>query len=68
MQYIFRGLVIIDYDEINKQITMPKQDGMYNFDLAKFITEDYMLLAKFFENCYLHNKYDNVELTDIVVD
>ena len=72
MKYIFRGLVILDYNEETKQVEAPMYNDvptLANFNHCKFIADDYVQLADFFNTAYAHaTDVPNVDLTDIEVD
>ena len=72
MKYIFRGLVILHYNEETKQVEAPMHDdvqGLANFNHCKFIPEDYVYMADFFNVAYAHaTDVPNVDLTDIEVN
>lgn len=60
MKYYFRGLLILEYD--------PKMDKtiMYNeFNVCKFINDDYRLLAEFFEKIRKY-RMKEIELADLI--
>jgi len=68
MQYIFRGLVILNYNEEFKDLTLPMHedyDGLPNFNMCKFITEDYKYLADFFDTIHRHQLGEDVVLEDV---
>ena len=57
MKYIFRGIVVFDYDPTTKETTVPNdQDAGINnnFNFCKFIPEDYDLMADFFQMAHAH--------------
>ena len=57
MKYIFRGLVILNYDPKTKSVTCPEQEPHgNNFNFCNFIPEDYANISEFFEMAYLHSK------------
>lgn len=67
MKYTFRGLVILDYNEEYKDLTLPihEEYGLPNFNMCKFITEDYKLLANFFDTIHRHQLGEDVVLEDV---
>jgi len=77
MKYIFRGLVIFDYNPKTKQIDAPNKFEelphttkylIANFNMCKFIPEDYVYMADFFTRAYAHaTGAEDVDLTDIEV-
>jgi hypothetical protein len=70
MKYIFRGVVVFEYDPHDKYEKV-KQGSVHGqipaFDYCKMIPEDYRLLAQFFNRVYRHTQGENVELEDIEV-
>ena len=57
MKYIFRGVVVFDYNPKTKQIKIPDTEGIgNNFNFCKFIPKDYKLISEFFNMIYLHAK------------
>ena len=72
MKYIFRGLVLFEYNPETKQIEAPMHDAidtLANFNHCKFIPDDYVQLADFFNTAYAHaTDFPNVDLQDIVVN
>jgi predicted RNA-binding protein len=71
MKYIFRGIVVFEYDP-NAKYDKVKQgkhlDTIPAFDHCSMINEDYQLLGEFFNIVYRHTQGEDVELKDIVVD
>ena len=67
MRYIFRGLVILEYHPLTKELTAPAVDGFANINMCKFITEDYELLAQYFNTIHMHSLGNDVKLEDIEV-
>jgi hypothetical protein len=77
MKYIFRGVVVFDYDPILKQMKVPNrlplEGGGYhnnNFNHCMFIADDYALIAQFFHQAHLHatGQIGNDDLKDITVN
>jgi hypothetical protein len=72
MKYIYRGLVIVNYDEDTKQLEFPTDDGIVNITHVRLLTEDTKLLEVFFHNAYLHQMGGAyaaaADLTDTVVN
>lgn len=70
MKYIFRGIVVFEYDSETEQMTAPYDEvECGNFNFCRFIPEDYFLLAKFFETAGKHAAgQPDVELKDIEVN
>jgi len=54
MKYIFRGVVVFDYDPKTKQMTAPDKDGE-GFNFCRWVPEDYLLMSKFFHLCHEHS-------------
>lgn len=67
MKYIFRGLVVFEYQPEKKEVVLVKDNGMANWDMCQFITEDWKLLSKFFETVHRHRSGEQIELKDIEV-
>jgi hypothetical protein len=77
MKFIFRGLVVLEYNPETKQTEAPNKyvewgqeynDGPANFNKCNFVPEDYVHLADFFNAAYAHaTGVPNVDLTDIEV-
>lgn len=68
MKYIFRGIVIFEYDIKTKAINMPHDKCKSgNFNFCHFIPEDYKLIAKFFNLAYQHANGEDVKLKNIEV-
>ena len=69
MKYIFRGVVVFEYNPDTQQITMPHDENCYgNFNHCIWITEDYKLLGYFFNRAYQHAAGLDDCLDDIVVN
>ncbi len=72
MKYIFRGLVVFDYDPDTKELTVPvdPDTGIPNLNMCKFILEDYGLLQDFLQQIKYHVEgfCYNEDLEDIEVD
>jgi hypothetical protein len=71
MRYIFRGVVVFEYDP-NAKFDKVKQrkhlDVIPAFDHCKMIDEDYKLIGEFFDKVYRHTQGENVTLEDVVVN
>ncbi len=69
MKYYFRGMVILDYDEETKDLTVPvdKDTGIPNLNMCNFIPEDFQLLKNFFTAITIHQVHPNMEFEDIEV-
>lgn len=78
MNYIFRGLVILEYNPETKQVEAPNRhvewgqeynDGPANFNKCHFVPEDYVYLAEFFARAHAHATGDmDMTLEDIEVN
>lgn len=73
MKYIFRGIVVFNYDPLTKQTEVPKDDDAgvdNNFNFCRFIPEDYDLIADFFQMAHAHavGEITTEELKDIEVN
>jgi hypothetical protein len=70
MKYIFRGVVVFDYDP-NAKVDQVKQGNKYGipaFDYCQMINEDYKLLGEYFNTVYRHTQGEDVPLEDIEVN
>lgn len=70
MKYIFRGVVVFEYDPTAKYDKVKQgtnSAGIPGFDFCNMIDEDYQLLAQFFDTVYKHTQGEEVILEDIVV-
>ena len=70
MKYIFRGIIIFEYQPDNKYDKVIQGDVGNNtpaFNFCKMIPEDYKLLGEFFTNVYKHTQGEDIELKDIEV-
>jgi hypothetical protein len=70
MKYIFRGIVVFEYDPHDKYEKVKQgkvHDTIPAFDFCRMIPDDYKLLAEFFDTVYRHIKDEDVELKDIEV-
>jgi len=71
MKFIFRGLVVLEYNPETKQTEAPMHediDTLANFNHCKFVPEDYAYMADFFDAAYAHaTGVPNVDLADIEV-
>lgn len=55
MKYIFRGVVVFEYDPATKQMSCGQSDYNGNhFNYCRFVPEDYELLSKFFTTAHQH--------------
>lgn len=55
MKYIFRGIVVFDYNPITKSMSSPEtKHGLNSFNFCSFVAEDYILLSDFFKTAHLH--------------
>ena len=69
MKYIYRNLVIVEYNEETKQIKFPKEDGIVNITHVRLLIEDTKLLEVFFHNAYLDQMGGaDADLRDTVVN
>jgi len=71
MRYIFRGLVLFEYNPETKQTEAAvTEDGtLVNFNHCKLVPDDYVQLADFFNTAYAHaTDFPHVDLQDIVVN
>ena len=70
MKFIFRGLDILEYNEETKQVEVPMDNdaGFPYFNMCKFIPEDYVYIAEFFNAAYKDTQGVPVELKDIEVN
>ena len=70
MKYIFRGIVVFEYDP-NAKYDKVKQgnhlDTIPAFNHCNMIDEDYKLLGEFFNTVYRHTQGEDVTLEDIKV-
>lgn len=68
MRFVFRGLVVFEYNPDTKKIVLGRLDGEANFDTScNLIPEDYKLISEFFDIAYRHTNGENVFLKDIEV-
>ena len=70
MKYIFRGIVVFEYDpnaKYDKVKHGETENGTPAFDFCSMIDEDYKLLAEFFDKVYRHTQGEDVILEDIKV-
>ena len=72
MRYVYRGLVIAEYDTEKKEVTFPDDPdgGGAAIQHVRILPEDMKLLAEFFDNAHLHitNRAADADMTDIVVN
>ena len=71
MKYIFRGIMVFEYDP-NAKFDKVKQgkhlDIIPAFNHCTMIDEDYKLLGEFFNTIYRHTQGEDVPLEDIEVN
>lgn len=70
MKYIFRGVVVFEYDPINKTMNNPPTEhGSNSFNFCSYIPEDYILISDFFKAAHLHatGQIKTEDLEDIEV-
>ena len=70
MKYIFRGIVVFEYDpnaKYDKVVQGKIHDAIPAFDFCNMIDEDYKLLGEFFNTVYRHTQGEDVTLEDIQV-
>lgn len=68
MKYIFREIVVFEYNPTTKKITQGSIEGVIPaFDFCSMIPEDYKLLGEFFTKAYQHINGENIDLSDIRV-
>ena len=68
MKFIFRNIVIFEYDKDTKQVRIPNTEGVgNNFNFCKFIPEDYKLIGDYFNTIYKDLQGKIVKLKDIEV-
>ena len=73
MNYIFRGNVVFEYDPETKQMSAGEVccDGFETnvFNFCRFIADDYILIAGFFQQAHAHSvgTIDEDELKDVNV-
>ena len=70
MRYIFRGIVVFEYDPLTKLMNNPyTEHGLNSFNFCKYVPEDYILISNFFRDAYLHsiNQLEIKDLKDIEV-
>jgi len=66
MKYYFRGRLILEYDIERKDLRVTE-----DFNICKFIPEDYLLIAEFMDKIYrlqMGMSVTDEELKDIEVD
>lgn len=71
MKYVFRGIVVFEYDPETKSMFMPSDEVENgNFNFCKFIPDDYALFSNFFNTAYQHSigMLDTRLLKDIEVN
>ncbi len=70
MKYIFRGRVILDYNEDIHDLTAPvdPDTGLPQMNMCKLVPEDFALLRGFMDRIYMFERGMNKNLDDIVVD
>jgi len=70
MKYIFRGRVVLDYNEATHNLTAPMADDINRpqLDMCKLIPEDYALLQEFLQRIQHHIAGINTTLEDIEVN
>ena len=62
MKYIFRGVVVFDYNPKTNLMKIPNTEGIgNNFNFCKFIPEDYKLMSEFFQRIYFHSRFNIVD-------
>lgn len=68
MRFVFRGLVVFEYNPDTKRVILGRLDGEANFDTnCNLIPEDYKLISEFFNIVYRHINGENVFLKDFEV-
>ena len=70
MKYIFRGIIVFEYNPDSKfdKITQGKTStGIPAFNFCHFINEDYKLISEFFDKAYRHTQGELVDLSNIEV-
>lgn len=70
MKFIYRGLVIFDYQPELRLVTT-RQNPEYKlpyFNLCCFQPQDYELMAQFFDAVHRHLSGEDVELKDIILN
>lgn len=70
MKFIYRGLVIFDYQPELRLVTV-RQNPDYrlpNFNLSCFQPEDYSVISQFFDIVHRHLKGEDVELKDTILN
>jgi len=70
MKYIFRGIVVFEYDPNAKfdKVIEGQIHGLHAFNYCGMIDDDYRLLGEFFNRVYRHTQGEDVTLEDIVVN
>lgn len=67
MKYIFRGIIVFEYDEELKEVIQGKVHNLIPaFDHCIFISKDYKLISEFFDKAYRHKEGEDVDLSDII--
>ena len=70
MKYIFRGIVVFEYEpnaKYDKVKHGKTETGIPAYDFCNMIDEDYKLLGEFFNTVYRHTQGEDVTLVDIEV-
>ena len=70
MKYVYRGMVIVDYDQERKEVTFPNdpEGGGAAIQHVRIIPDDAALLAEFFTRVHEHMVKDEGQaLEDIIV-
>jgi predicted RNA-binding protein len=70
MKYIFRGIVVFEYNPEAKfdKVIEGQIHGLHAFNYCGMIPEDYKLLGEFFDKVYRHTQGEDVLLEDIEVN
>lgn len=65
MKFIFRGHTVFTYDpQLHKVVLERIHETVDAFNFCRMIPEDYMILGKFFNRCYLHTQ-DLIKTEDL---
>lgn len=70
MKFIYRGLVIFDYQPELKLVTTRQNPDckIPNFNRCCFQPEDYKLMAQFFDAVHRHLAGEDVDLKDTILN
>jgi len=70
MKYVYRGLVLFDYNEETGEMLTTNYEGtdIPNINMCRYDDECYELMEQFFKNINEHRKDNTFKLEDIVVN